>query len=123
MAKKKILAVDDEKHMLRLIQYNLSNSGFDVIMASNGEEAIIKAVSEKPDLILLDIKMPGMDGYEVCAAIKKNPVTSQIPVIFVSIMADDEKTKAIGANSYILKPFTPDVLIKEVLEVLAGINK
>jgi len=116
---KKILAVDDERHMLRLIEYNLSNSGFKVIPASNGEDALKIASSEKPDLILLDIKMPGMDGYEVCTKIKNDPGTSQIPIIFVSIMADDEKTKAMGASSYILKPFSPDILLKEVMDVLA----
>jgi len=115
---KKILAVDDERHMLRLIEYNLSSSGYEVVTASNGSEALEKALNEKPDLILLDIKMPGMDGYEVCRELKNNPATSQIPIIFVSVMADDEKTKALGASSYILKPFSPDVLLKEIREVM-----
>jgi len=118
MVGKRILAVDDERHMLRLLEYNLQNCGYDVITASDGPSAIRKVKGQSPDLILLDIKMPGMSGYDVCKQLKEEPSTAKIPVIFVSVLADDEKAKTMGARAYILKPFSPSTLIKEVKEVL-----
>lgn len=118
MKGQRVLVVDDEQHMLRLIEYNLKEHGYEVTTVSDGEAAIRAARKEKPSLILLDIKMPGMNGVEVYKILKADRDTSGIPIIVVSIMADEEKAKAIGAKSYILKPFSPDLLIKEVKEAL-----
>ena len=120
MAADKVLVVDDEQHMLRLMEYNLKEHGYEVVTVANGESAIKAAKVERPSLILLDIKMPGMNGVEVYQALMADASTRGIPIIVVSILADEDKAKAIGARSYILKPFSPDVLIREVEEVLGG---
>jgi len=118
---KKILAVDDEVHMLRLIEYNLTREGYTVLTASNGKEAIEIAHLERPDLILLDIRMPYMNGYEVFARLKEHPKTTCIPVIFISILSDEEETIRLGAQR-IQKPFIPSVLIEKIRSVLVELN-
>lgn len=115
---KKILVVDDEKYMLKLIHYNLSRYGYEIVTASNGQEALCKVYAERPDLILLDIKMPGMNGYEICKLLRKELSTRHIPIIFISVMDDGEIALALGANSYIPKPFSSTILLKEVQGVL-----
>ena len=114
---KKILAVDDEVHMLRLIEYNLTREGYTVLTAGNGKEAIEIAHLERPDLVLLDIRMPHMNGYEVFASLKEHPKTTCIPVIFISILSDEEETIKLGAQR-IQKPFSPSVLINKIRSVL-----
>ena len=119
---KKILVVDDERYMLRLVEYNLKKSGYEVVTASDGVEAMEKISEGRPDLILLDIKMPRMDGYEVCKMLKQKKETRDIPVIIVSIISDREQAMAMGARSYIMKPFSPSVLLEEV-KLALGRNK
>jgi DNA-binding response OmpR family regulator len=114
---KKILAVDDEVHMLRLIEYSLTREGYTVLTAGNGKEAIEMANLERPDLILLDIRMPRMNGYEVFASLREQPKTTSIPVIFISILSDEEETIKLGAQR-IQKPFSPSVLINKIRSVL-----
>ena len=114
---KKILAVDDEVHMLRLIEYNLTREGYTVLTADNGKEAIEIANLERPDLILLDIRMPHMNGYEVFASLREHPKTTCIPVIFISILSNEEETIKLGAQR-IQKPFSPSVLINKIRSVL-----
>ena len=119
---KKILVVDDERYMVRLVEYNLKKSGYEVVTASDGVEAMEKISEGRPDLILLDIKMPRMDGYEVCKMLKQKKETRDIPVIIVSIISDREQAMAMGARSYIMKPFSPSVLLEEV-KLALGRNK
>jgi len=115
---KKILAVDDEAHMLRLIEYSLNNSGFNVVTAASGHEGLEKIRSEKPDMILLDIRMPGLNGYEVCRMIKNEPSISHIPVMFVSVAVDKDDAEICGAQAYMSKPFTPRMLVDKVKLIL-----
>ncbi len=110
----KILVVDDEASIVNIISYNLKKEGYEVITASDGEAALETAESEKPDLILLDIMMPKMDGYEVCRKIRK---TSEVPIIMLTARAD-EVDKVIGlemgADDYVTKPFGNRELIARV---------
>ena len=118
---KKILAVDDEAHMLRLMEYNLSREGYTVITAGSGREAIEMAHLERPDLVLLDIRMPHMNGHEVFARLKGHPNTTSIPVIFISSVSDDEEKIRFEAHK-IQKPFSSSVLIDKVRSVLVEMN-
>jgi CheY-like chemotaxis protein len=118
MSEKKILVVDDEKDMLRLIEYNLNYHGYLVVTAQNGHEGLEKLRSEMPDLVLLDIKMPGLNGYEVCKIIKNEPSVRHIPVVFVSVAASEEDTQFCGAQAYITKPFAPKTLLNKVKNIL-----
>ncbi len=109
----KILVVDDEENIRKLVHYNLILDGYDVIMAVDGKEGLEKAIQEKPDLILLDIMMPEMDGLEVCSRLKKNPETRDIPIFMLSAkgqMQDLEDAFEMGADNYITKPFDVDKL-------------
>jgi two-component system alkaline phosphatase synthesis response regulator PhoP len=119
MENKKILVVDDEEHMLRFMEYNLKSQGYEVELAHNGLEALERAAKSPPDLILLDIKMPVMNGYEACLQLKRNPATSRIPVIIVSVMADGEEALALNVKSYMSKPFDSEKLLEEVKRVLS----
>ncbi len=114
----KILVVDDEENIRKLVNYNLLLDGYDVAMAVDGKEGLEKAISEKPDLILLDIMMPEIDGLEVCSRLKKNPETRDIPVFMLSAkgqMQDLEDAFAVGADNYITKPFDVSKL-SEIIE-------
>lgn len=103
---------------MRLIQVNLERQGHEVVTAYDGREALEKVASEKPNLILLDVMMPYVDGIEVLKSIRKNPETAKIPVIMLTVKAqqgDDLKGLAAGANMYMTKPFNPEDL-QEFLE-------
>jgi two-component system alkaline phosphatase synthesis response regulator PhoP len=111
---KKILVVDDERHIVRLVQVKLEGQGYEVVTAYDGKEALEKVDSEHPDLIILDIMMPCMDGFEVLATLKKNPVTCNIPVFFLSAKVEDAdvfRGWQSGCDQYITKPFDPRELI------------
>ncbi len=117
----RILAVDDEPHILKLVAFSLSSGGFEVIEASDGLSAIEIAEAEQPDLILLDVMMPALDGYEACRRLKANPATAHIPVVMLSAKsqkAEQEVGRAAGAIDYICKPFTPKELVSQVREIL-----
>lgn len=117
----RILAVDDEPHILRLVSFALSSKGFDVIEATDGLTAIELAKTEQPDLILLDVMMPALDGYEACRRLKADPQTAAIPVVMLSAKSQAaEKDAGIhcGATDYICKPFTPKDLVTDVQRVL-----
>ena len=113
----RILAVDDEPHILKLVSFSLSSKGFDVIEASDGLTAVEIAEREQPDLILLDVMMPVLDGYEACRRLKANPATKDIPVVMLSAKSQKAE-QAIGleagALDYICKPFTPKDLVEQV---------
>lgn len=113
----KILIVDDTPENLRLLMGLLSSSGFNVATATSGQMALAAIEKVNPDLILLDIMMPDMDGYEVCRQLKQNPATVEIPVIFISALSDSlDKIKAfdVGGMDYISKPFQAEVVIRRI---------
>jgi len=118
----KILVVDDYAENVELVQELLTTNGYQVTTAYNGEEALEKIRREIPDLILLDIMMPKMDGYEVCEELRKNEETKDIPIIFVTAKTEvKDWTHAIfniGVNSYITKPINPKKLLEKVKSVL-----
>ena len=118
----RILICDDDPAILRVLQVNLEVEGYETLLAHHGEEALKIAGREKPDLIILDIMMPRMDGYQTCDALKADPETKDIPVVFLSAKAQDsdiEKGKSYGVEDYLTKPFDPDTLI-EVVERVIG---
>ncbi len=117
---KKILIADDEEDVKIIIQLFLESKGFEIITAFDGLDAIDKARSESPDLILLDVMMPIIDGFEVCRRLKADPKTAPIPIVMLSAASQTESKKRgfdAGATDYIVKPFEPDHL-HHVLEGL-----
>lgn len=117
----KILIAEDERDIRDLIIFTLRYNGFDVAAASNGEEALELALSEAPDMLVLDVRMPRMTGYEVCRQLKANKATEHIPVVFLSAKGQEAEVQAgmeAGAIDYILKPFAPDDLVARVRELL-----
>jgi len=117
----KVLVVDDEVYILHILDFSLGAEGYEVITAADGEQALEKAISEKPDLIILDIMMPKMDGYETCEKIKKLPETKHIPVLLLTAKGRDidrQRGFDSGADDYITKPFSPNKLISRVQEIL-----
>ena len=119
---KTVLVADDDPVILRLIQVNLELEGYNVLTANNGQEAVDQAASAHPDLVILDIMMPRLDGYQACEQLKKNGETEAIPVIFLSAKAqqsDIEKGKSFGVADYLTKPFDPSELL-EVVERHVG---
>lgn len=118
---KKILLVDDEPRLLLLVKSRLEASGYEVITAADGEEALAKVASDKPDLVILDMMMPKLDGLQVCEQIKNNKHLAKIPVIILSAKNEKEtllEAKKAKANSYIVKPFRPEALLEEVKKFL-----
>jgi len=119
---KKILVADDEPDVLFMTAFSLRTvGGFEVIEARNGLEAVEKAQQEKPDLIVLDIKMPRMNGYEACRRLKEMESLRDVPVIFLSAKGqrqEIEEGMSVGAAEYVLKPFAPEELIAKVWEIL-----
>ena len=117
----KILAVDDEKHIVRLVQINLQKEGYEVITASNGREALEQVEREKPDLVIMDVMMPEMGGFEALQEMKANEATSTVPVIMLTAKAQDadvfEGWKS-GADLYLTKPFNPQELLTFVKRIL-----
>ena len=123
---KKILAVDDERHIVRLIQVNLERAGFQVVTAYDGPEALKKVEAEKPDLIVLDIMMPRMDGFEVLKRLKAKPETSEIPVIMLTAKAQDAdvfRGWSSGVSAYLTKPFNPIELVTFVKRIFSGYDE
>lgn len=121
MSKARILVVDDEIYVLHILDFSLSMEGFEVQTAMSGEEALQKVKEWKPDLIVLDIMMIGMDGYEVCRTLKADPATKSIKVILMSSngrKADQQTVADAGADDCIGKPFGPPQLIKKVNNLL-----
>jgi putative two-component system response regulator len=115
--RRRILVVDDEERMVRFIRMNLEHDGFQVSEAFNGKQAIQKMRDVTPDLILLDVMMPGMDGYEVCRRIMADERTRHIPVIFLTAKAeieDEKKGLELGAVDYITKPISPPIVLARV---------
>jgi two-component system, OmpR family, alkaline phosphatase synthesis response regulator PhoP len=122
----KILVVDDEKDIVDILKYNLEKENeYKVITAFDGKEAIEKTISEKPDLIILDIMMPELNGFDVCKKLKTDPVTSKIPVIFLTAKEneiDEIIGLELGADDYIQKPISPRKVIARVKSVIRRTN-
>ncbi len=117
MNKGKILVVDDENYILHILDFSLGAEGYEVVTAEDGEEAVRKAKEQKPDLVVLDVMMPKMDGFEACRAIKGDPELGGTPVILLSAKARDVDQKQgyeAGADDYITKPFSPGRLVDRV---------
>ncbi|MEF9933711.1 MAG: response regulator transcription factor [Clostridium sp.] len=126
MANEKILIVDDEMHIIELLKYNLESNGYKVITAQNGKEAIKIATEKVPDLILLDIMLPEMDGFDVCKHINRSKDTEHIPVIMLTAKGEElDKILGleIGADDYITKPFSVRELIARIKAVLRRNHK
>ena len=114
---KRVLICDDDAAILRVIEVNLQVEGYEVLLAHHGEEALEVAAAEHPDLIILDIMMPRLDGYQTCERLKASDDTKDIPVIFLSAKAqqsDIDKGLAYGVVDYVTKPFDPNDLIEAV---------
>ncbi len=125
MAKGKILVVDDEIYIVHILDFSLGMEGYEVITALDGEQAIEKAHAEKPDLIVLDIMMPKLDGYETCKALKGDIETRDIPVILLSAKGRNVDQKIgfeVGADDYITKPFSPRKLVERINAILGQTN-
>jgi len=126
MAKERILAVDDEEDILNLIKYNLEREGFKVETAANGEMAVRIARENAPDLILLDLMLPGMDGLDVCRILKNDRNTSKVPIVMLTARGEESDIVTgleIGADDYITKPFSPRVLIARIKTILRRDSK
>ena len=118
----KVLVVDDEPNIVELLQYNLEKTGYEVKTAYNGQEALDIARQYIPDLIILDIMMPKMDGYQVIRRLKEEERTSTIPVIFLTAkaqMKDVVSGRAMGADDYVVKPYKFNVLYQKILDLLS----
>lgn len=121
MNKGKILVVDDEAYILQILEFSLGAEGFEVVTAGNGEIAVEKAVQGQPDLIVLDVMMPVLDGYETCRRLKRQAETKNIPVILLTAKgreADKRLGFEVGAADYIVKPFSPSRLISRIEEII-----
>ncbi len=117
----KILVVDDEPDALELIRFNLKNAGFEVLLADDGAEALKRARELAPDLILLDVMLPEMDGLEVCRMLRRDPATRQIPIMMLTAKAaeiDRIVGLELGADDYVTKPFSPRELVLRVKNLL-----
>ncbi len=121
MNKKNILVVEDDDDILELLQYNLKKEGYGVECVTSGEDALKRIAKKLPDLILLDIMLPGADGFEVCRKLKSEPETGSVPVIMLTAKGEDIDVVTgleIGADDYISKPFSPRVLIARIRAVM-----
>ena len=121
MAKGKILVVDDEIYIVHILDFSLGMEGYEVLTALDGEQAVEKARAERPDLIVLDIMMPKLDGYETCKILKAGDDTKNIPVILLSAKGRNVDQKIgfeVGADDYITKPFSPRKLVERINAIL-----
>jgi len=118
---KRILVVEDQEDNRQIMRDLLVASGYELVEATTGEEGLALAERERPDLILMDIQLPGIDGYEVTRRIKANPALKNIPIIAVTSYAlsgDDRKAYAAGCDAYVTKPYSPRVLLAKIREYL-----
>lgn len=121
MEKKRILIVDDEEDILNVLRFRLEANNYEVMSACDGQEGLNKARSEKPDLIILDLMLPKLDGYKVCRMLKFDESYKAIPIIIFTARAqkkDEELGMEMGADAYIAKPFEPAVLLGKMKELL-----
>jgi DNA-binding response OmpR family regulator len=115
--RKKVLIVDDESSMVSFLQRHVSNAGYEFVTASNGQEALEKIQREQPDLVLLDLVMPGMNGFETCRRIRENEKTKKLPVLIITALrsqSDSASAADCGANEFIVKPIDGPLLVKRL---------
>ncbi len=120
---KRILVVDDDREILDMTALLLRGARFDVVLAGSGEEALFIVEEDRPDLVLLDINMPGLDGWEVLRILKEDEVTAGVPVVMFSVNYEvREKLRALqlGAQDYVTKPFDTEGLLRRVTDIVAG---
>jgi len=118
---KRILVVDDEEDIVKLVKMYLEHHRYEVIIANDGQEGLEKAKTEKPDLIVLDLMLPKINGYKVCGLLKKDTRYAKTPVILFTAKAQEKDIKLgqeVGADAYITKPFEPEVLLVKIKELL-----
>ena len=119
----KILVCDDERSIVRLIQVNLERQGWQVVTAYDGKEGLEKIMSEKPDICVLDVMMPYMDGFEVLKNLRREPSTQKLPVVMLTAKAQDKDVFEgyhYGADVYLTKPFNPMELVTFIKRIIAG---
>ena len=119
---KKILVIEDDPATSRLVDYSLRHEGYQVITAANGLEGIRKAHNESPDLVILDVMLPGMDGFEICHQLRSEPDTAQLPILMFSAKAqeiDRDTGLKVGADDYLAKPAAPADIVDRVQKLLA----
>ena len=118
MITERVLVADDDPHIRRLLEYTLKNRGYKVLTANDGEEALDVYRETAPDIVLLDLNLPGQyDGFDVCTRLRSDAGTRNVPVVIISAMDDDEsrsRATAAGATAYYTKPFSPIALLKEI---------
>ncbi|MCC7013872.1 MAG: response regulator [Planctomycetes bacterium] len=117
----KIVVIEDEADILEVLNYNLKREGYTVVASRNGEDGLDKVRRENPDLVLLDLMLPGLDGIEVCKRLQADPVTSNVPVIMVTAKGEESDVVLglqLGADDYVTKPFSPKELLARVKAVL-----
>lgn len=123
MSTKKILVVDDEPGIVELLESRLKATGYQVSIAFDGVEALDKAKKEKPDLIILDLMLPKMDGYKVCALLKRDARYAKIPIVMFTARAQEEDRRMgleAGADGYLTKPFDPQVLLDKIEQLIGS---
>ncbi|MDF1525714.1 MAG: response regulator transcription factor [bacterium] len=121
MAKERILLIEDDEDIQELIRYNLDREGYDIKLVGSAEDGLIQASSWEPDIVLLDLMLPGMNGLDACRKLKSTEATSSIPVIMVTAKGEEADIVSgleLGADDYILKPFSPKVLVARIRNVL-----
>jgi len=126
MAAERVLVVDDEEDLLELVNYNLTKEGYRVTCVSTGEEAINEAKSSLPDLVVLDLLLPRVDGLDVCKILKNDPKTQHIPIVMLTAKTEEADVVTgleLGADDYLTKPFSPRVLLARIRAVLRRKSK
>ena len=116
-----VLVVDDEEDILELLEYNLSRNGFEVEAVATGEDALAAVKRKRPDLVLLDLMLPGVDGLEVCRQLRREESTADLPVVMLTALGEEAEVVAgleLGADDYVPKPFSPRVLVARLKAVL-----
>jgi DNA-binding response OmpR family regulator len=119
--RKRILIVEDETELVKAIEIRIKHAGYEVLTAYDGQEGLEKAKKEKPDLIILDLMLPKMDGYKVCALLKKDARFSRIPIIMLTARAQESDKKLgfeVAVDAYITKPFQHEVVLAKVRDLL-----
>jgi len=121
VARECILIVEDDENIQQLVGYNLAKAGFHVLYAENGEQALAIVKREQPDLLVLDLMLPGLNGFEVCRILRKEPQTRSLPIIMLTAKSEENDVSAgldLGADDYITKPFSPRILVSRIKAAL-----
>jgi two-component system alkaline phosphatase synthesis response regulator PhoP len=118
---KKILVIEDDPATSRLVDYSLKQEGYEIITAANGLEGLRKALGESPDLVILDVMLPGLDGFEICYRLRAEPATAELPILMFSAKAqeiDKDTGIRVGADDYLTKPSAPEDIVSHVEKLL-----